>query len=97
MMNRPVKVRVEWAERKMARLPISTTYSTVAKFQEDTIAWPSDAWSVVLEFQPENARSRVFEATARFLVPNAPWDRLTTGCVFDLYEGTQKTATVTVV
>lgn len=95
-MNAPVKVNVVWADVKLSRLPTSASYVTVAKFAEDAEAWPREGWSIVLEFQPENARARSFEATARFLMPNAPWERLKSGCIFELYEGTRKTATVTV-
>jgi hypothetical protein len=95
-MNSPVKVNAVWAEQKMARLPSGNSYATVAKFVEDADAWPSKGWSVVLDFSPGSAQDRSFAATARFLVPNAPWDRLKAGCVFELYEGTKRTATVTV-
>ncbi|WP_124458596.1 hypothetical protein [Variovorax sp. KBW07] len=96
-MKDPVKVNVLWEDEKMSRLPSGTSYSTVAKFAEDVEKWPSDAWSVVLEFQPETAKKRAFDATARFLVSHAPWERLKPGCVFELYEGGRKTATVNVV
>lgn len=95
-MNTPVNVNVAWADNKKERLPTSSAYITVAKFAEDSELWPSEGWSIVLEFKHENSIARSFEATARFLVPNAPWSRLKTGCVFELYEGFQKTATVTV-
>lgn len=96
LMNAPVKVKVVWEDEKMGRLPTGTTYATVAKFAEDAETWPKEGWSVVLEFRPVGARSRSFEATARFLVPNAPWERLKPRCVFELYEGFRKTATVRV-
>jgi hypothetical protein len=95
-MNSPVKVNAVWSEEKMARLPSGTSYATVAKFAEDANNWPSEGWSVVLDFPPGSAQVRSFEATARFLMSNAPWDRLKAGCVFELYEGTKRTATVTV-
>lgn len=90
---RSVKVNVVWENEKMSCLPISTCYSTVAKFLEDADEWPKEGWSIVLEFLPGHS---INEATARFLMPNAPWGRLKTGCVFELYEGSRKTATVTV-
>jgi hypothetical protein len=95
-MNSPVKVNVVWADEKMGRLPSGTSYATVAKFAEDAETWPSEGWSVVLDFPPTSAEARSFEAAARFLMPNAPWSRLKTGCVFELYEGNKRTATVTV-
>lgn len=95
-MNSPVKVTVVWADEKMGRLPADTSYATVAKFAEDAETWPSVGWSVVLDFPTMRAQARSFEATARFLMPDAPWSRLKAGCVFELYEGDKPTATVTV-
>jgi len=95
-MKAAIKVNVVWSNEKIGRLPTSGSYATAAKFAEDADTWPREGWSIVLEFQPENAKARAFEAVARFLVPNAPWERLKTGCVFELYEGTRKTAMVTV-
>lgn len=95
-MNSPVKVNVVWSEEKMGRLPSGTSYATVAKFAEDADMWPKEGWSVVLDFPTGSAQARSFEATARFLMPDAPWGRLKAGCVFELYEGSKLTATVTV-
>jgi hypothetical protein len=95
-MKSPTKVNVVWSEEKMGHLPSGATYSTIAKFAENAETWPSEAWSVVLDFAPASALNRSFEATARFLMPNAPWDRFKSGCVFELYEGNKRTATVTV-
>lgn len=95
-MSSPVKVNVVWSEEKMGRLPSGTSYSTVAKFAEDADMWPREGWSIVLDFPTGSARARSFQATARFLMPDAPWGRLKTGCVFELYEGSKLTAIVTV-
>ena len=97
-MTMPVKVFVKWSPEKMEHLPLSCSYITVAKFAEDADHWPAECWSVVLDFpSPEIAHAPSFEATARFLMPTAPWERLKTGRTFELYEGFKKTATVTVV
>ncbi len=97
-MDKSVKVLVKWSPEKMAHLPSSCTYSTVAKFEEDAAHWPEKGWSVVLEFPapPDVSHAESYKASARFLVPNAPWERLKTGCVFDLYEGFKRTANITV-
>ena len=96
-MDKRVKVHVQWAPEKMANLPSAGTYSTVAKFQGDTESWPNDVWSVVLEFDsPVVACNGSCNATARFLMPTAPVEKLKTGCVFDLYEGFKRTAHVEV-
>lgn len=95
-MNSPVKVTVVWSKDKMGRLPSGTSYTTVAKFTEDANRWPNEGWSVTLDFPHGSAQVRSFDATARFLMPNAPWGRLKQGCVFELYEGYKMAATVTV-
>ena len=95
-MNLPVKVTVAWSDQKLGRLPSGNSYVTVAKFSEDADGWPNEGWSVALEFYPGAAHARTFEATARFLVPNAPWGRLKPGCIFELYEGNKLTAKVSV-
>ncbi len=83
VMAESVKVRVQWSPEKLANLPSSNTYSTVAKFSEDAATWPSEAWSVVLEFDsPVVAHAASFNATARFLMPTAPIERLKPGCIF---------------
>jgi len=94
----PVRARVDWTcEKRAARLPQGTSYSTVARFAEDGGQWPpQEAWSIVLTFAPGAAHGATFAATASFLVADAPWERLKPGCSFDLYEGLKKTATVTV-
>jgi len=95
-MNLGVKVNVVWSDEKTGGLPLGTTYVTVAKFLEDAGTWPSEGWSVILDFPHGKAKNRSFEARARFLMPNAPWNRLKKGCNFELYEGDRRTALVTV-
>lgn len=95
-MNSTVEVIVNWEEEKMSNLPLGSTYTTLAKFDEDAATWPSEGWSIVLNFDLKNSSKRSFEATARFLAPNAPWERLRSGCVFEMYEGLKRTATVKV-
>jgi hypothetical protein len=92
-----VKVYVQWSPEKMASLPSSNTYITVAKFPEDAANWPNEAWSVILEFDsPLAASSGSCNATARFLMPTAPVERLESGRVFDLYEGFKRTVRIKV-
>ena len=96
-MHDPVKVLVTWSTEKMKQLPSSSQYVTVAKFDEDADGWQGELWSVVIEFEsPETSHAESFKATARFLVENAPWDRLKPKCIFELFEGSKKTATVRV-
>lgn len=95
-MSTPVPVRVEWDANKLDRLPAGDRYITVAKFLEDGDEWNKEAWSVVLEFLPGTALSSTFRATARFLMPDAPWERMIEGCTFEMYEGVKRSAIVTV-
>ncbi len=96
-MNSPVPVCVSWSTGKFGQLPTANTYTTIAKFDEDGPSWPRRAWSIQLEF-PDNEllTTPSVVANARFLMPNGPWERLVPGRKFELYEGTTRTATVTV-
>jgi hypothetical protein len=96
-MHSPVKVLVTWCPEKMKRLPSSHQYVTVAKFADNTDNWHGESWSVAIEFASSQiSHAESFEATARFLVDAGPWDRLQPGCVFELFEGFKKTASVRV-
>ena len=97
-MNSLVTVRVEWQGNKAKSLPSSLRYVTVAKFDEDVATWTQDAWSIVLEFtMPPSEQGIHSMATARFLAPNGPLERLKPGKKFDLYEGESLSAVVTVI
>ena len=53
-MEKLVRVRVEWSPAKLAELPASGVYSTVARFADDC-NWPQDdAWSIVLQLPSLN-------------------------------------------
>lgn len=86
---------VYWEELDRSNWPPpSREYSTVSRFKEDT-DWPEEAWSVVLHFdEPPQEQGSPSRGTVRFLVPDAPQDRLKPGASFDVYEGRVKTATV---
>jgi len=86
-----VPVTVEW----MRKRPPGDTYSTMSRFPED--ADDSPRWSVVLNFLARAVSGGAnWRATARFLVEEAPQERLTAGAQFELYEGRTRTAIVTV-
>lgn len=76
--------------------PSGPEYSTVSRFEEDE-DWPDEAWSVVLHFD-ESPRDQgsPSRGTVRFLVADAPHDRLVPGAKFQIYEGRVRTATVEV-
>ena len=74
-----------------------TQYSTVARFEEDIALGIEESWSVVLDFDsPQGAMCDACDARARFLSPDAPWDRFIPGYEFDLYEGSKASAHITV-
>lgn len=77
--------------------PSGSKYSTVSRFDEDT-DWPDKAWSVVLHFdESPHQQGSPSRATVRFLVTDAPQERLVVGAKFSVYEGRTKTATVEIV
>jgi hypothetical protein len=89
-------VVVHWSADKRKNLPTSGQYTTVARFEEDRATWGSDAWSVVLNIHGD-VSAEPCRADARFLMQNAPHDRLKPGTRFELLEGDKVTAQVEVV
>ena len=93
-----VEVIVTWLASKAAVLPHGHQYITVAKFEEDKDTWEKEAWSIVLEFSEIPAKQgNPSRGTARFLVENAPIERLVSGKKFEMYEGKTKVAEVEIV
>jgi hypothetical protein len=90
-----VPVKVNWEQSKRNR-PTSGRYATVARFFVDDDKWPDEAWSVVLEFSKQGNEFDYTNGKAAFLVNNAPDDWLISGIVFEMFEGSRKTATVAV-
>jgi hypothetical protein len=100
-MGISVVAKVHWVPREeggRTSLPTGKRYATIARFPEDTGTWLQEAWSIVLEFdEPPSAQGNPSIAKARFLVGQAPVDRLKPGRAFELYEGKKKVATVEIV
>lgn len=93
-----VEVLVAWLASKIAALPHSHQYIAVAKFDEDKDTWEKEAWSIVLEFTESPAhQGNPSRGTARFLVENAPIERLISGKKFGMYEGRTKVAEVEII
>ncbi len=68
-------------------------YTTVVRFDGD--AWPADdTWSLVVD-KIESEGDYGWTAQVRFLVPEAPTEKLFSGQRFELYEGTKLVATGT--
>jgi len=90
-----VKVNVTWLGKRAGLIPAGTRYSTVAKFAEDENSWTKEAWSILIEFDRSPAeQGNPSEGIARFLVDDAPHQRLVPGVTFELYEGQSKVAKV---
>ena len=99
-MSKSVRARVRWVppeEGGRLSLPSGKQYATVSRFAEDADTWLQEAWSIVLEFdESPSGWSNPCLAQARFLVEEAPVDRLKPGRTFELYEGRKKIAVVEV-
>lgn len=92
-MTRLHSVLVYWSDEKRKELPTSGQYITVARFAEEMVSWPSEAWSVVLQIRGD-VHVWPCQADARFLSPLAPDDRFQSGAKFELLEGNEITAIV---
>jgi hypothetical protein len=100
-MSQSVLAKVYWIpaeEGGRAFLPTGKKYATVSRFTEDADAGLQEAWSIVLEFdEPPSVQGNLSLARARFLVEQAPADRLKPGHAFELYEGKKKVARVSII
>jgi hypothetical protein len=89
------EVNVIWQGDKANHLPTGLQYITVAKFDE---SWIDEAWSIVLNFEiPPSQQGNPSKGYAKFLMPNAPLDKLFSGQLFQLYEGNVLVAKVEVI
>jgi hypothetical protein len=95
-MTKPIAVALVWDEWKLAALPESGQYVSVAKFAEDAESWPQEAWSIVIDLSGLDLALRSATGAARFLMPDAPQTRLQPGRTFEMFEGARRSATVTV-
>jgi hypothetical protein len=80
-------------------LPPTLRYVGLSRFPEDVVG-VDDLWSVELRFgepPPEQSSIDFSRATVRFLVADAPHQRLHEGAKFGLYEGPYHVADVEVV
>jgi hypothetical protein len=84
--------------RGTARRPHGLRYVGIARFDSDGPEWPEGAFSVVCEFDvpPSERDSDSSEARVRFVLPDAPGERLSPGTRFQLYEGSMSVAVVEV-
>jgi hypothetical protein len=54
-MDTPVAVALKWEDWKLAALPESGQYVSVAKFPEDAESWPREAWSIVIHLSQQDS------------------------------------------
>ena len=99
MMTIPVfKAEIIWAGPEAAPLEAARGGKLVhpGYFAEGGPEWPTpEGWSVVLTFdEPVAWGDQTSAARARFLVQNAPHERLYAGREFDVYVGTRHLAHV---
>lgn len=89
---------VSWAHAKSnghLGLPHSLRYVGIGRFDSDGPEWPDGAYNVVCTFsEPPSEHGSPGEATVRFLVEDAPHERLAAGARFRLYEGPHEVAWV---
>lgn len=91
-------VRVEWllpSEGGRKKILSKGKYYPVAKFPDDS-DWPNNSWSVVLELDDPTQLSEKYTSLgiARFLMKNAPEEKMYLNSQFEIYEGPQKVADV---
>jgi hypothetical protein len=94
-MSKEVTAMISWVpfEKGGRRtVPSGPTYSTVVRFDEDK-DWPTQAWSLWVEFIRSYADGQYLYARVRFLFPDAPHELLHEGSRFQLYEGRKLVAT----
>jgi hypothetical protein len=78
-------------------LPHALRYTGISRFDTDGAEWPDGAYSVVCAFaEPLSEHGSPIEAKVKFLVDNAPHERLAAGVKFRLYEGAHEVARVEV-
>ncbi|QNQ20248.1 hypothetical protein HF650_10990 [Kosakonia sp. SMBL-WEM22] len=95
------QVKVEWISARdggRKAPPPAGRYFAVSRFPEDK-EWQNNAWSVVFELTAtlmpaDKNDSFVSEGSVRFLVENAPHERMKKSSCFDIYEGPKKVAKV---
>ncbi len=93
MITVPVELRwLRPEEGGRSAPPPGPRYLTVAKFEILADKWPSEAWSIVAEWDEEQGDQLKTRARMRFLVEGAPEHLLTPGSRFELYEGRRPVA-----
>ncbi|QCT21072.1 hypothetical protein FEM41_16180 [Jejubacter calystegiae] len=93
-----VHVKIVWVsfqEGGRKSVPPEGRYFSVARFPDD-INWQNNAWSVVFELEApeESIDETVSYGTVKFLVDNAPTEKMAEFSSFDIYEGPKKVAQV---
>jgi len=99
-VTKDARVLVDWVPEEQGGrnlLPDSEWYITISRFSDDGPKWPDGAWSVGVRFdEPPRSQGTPSHGTARFMMEDAPHERLQPGTRFELFDGPQKTADVEV-
>jgi hypothetical protein len=95
MTERSVKAKICWVKEEAGGRqspPAGPRYVTVVRFDDEQDKWPSEAWSLVVDFHESPDESLCMTADVSFLAPEAPVELLRTGSTFQLFEGAKVVA-----
>src|SRR3954462_36701 len=84
-----VVVKICWIQEENGgpkNLPTRPRYTAPARFEEDN-RWPTESWSLVVNFKEEASDPDCWIADVHFLVEDAPVHLLHPGSRFELYAG----------
>ena len=87
MSTNKYRAKIHWSDFKSDNKPSSGVYTTVARFREHYEEWPSQAWSLIIQFDCRKCCGDEWEGTVEFLSSEAPEDYLKIGACFELMEG----------
>jgi hypothetical protein len=94
-MNKKVKSRICWVKKEEGGRespPSGPRYSTAARFEDERVKWPHEAWSLLLEFDGVPDESLCIIAEVSLLNPDGPIRLLHSGSIFELFEGNRLVA-----
>jgi hypothetical protein len=93
---------VEWEPptvRGKQSLPPTSVYRAASRFPQNAHEWPSGSWTVEVKFEvppPEQINQTISQGTIRFMMEDAPHERLHEGATCELFEGLLRVARVSV-
>lgn len=92
------RVKIEWAPAEAGgrrSIPPGGRFFSVSRFPEDN-SWQDNAWSVVFELEnPLKEDGKIISlGPVRFLMDNAPYERMDKHPSIEIYEGASKVGDV---